>query len=163
MLGVRSRHAATLRCPTRLDQVGGRERRGAPHADLPRADEIGQRVDRLADVGRWVGPVDLIQVDVVGAEAAQAALDRRPDPAPRVAAMVRVVVHRVVELRGEHHVVAATGESPTDDLLALAVRVHVGGVDEVDPGIDGAIDQTDAVVVIGVPPRAEHHRAEAEA
>ena len=78
--------------------------------------------------------------------------------------MVRVVVHRVVELGGEHHVVAAaTGQGLTDDLLALAVRVHVGGVDEVDPAIDGAIDQTDAVVVIGVPPRAEHHRAETEA
>ena len=82
----------------------------------------------------------------------------------RVAAVVRVVVHRVVELGGEHHLVTLpTGQGPTDDLLTLAVRVHVGGVDEVDPGIDRPTDQADAVVVIGVAHVVEHHRAQTEA
>ena len=32
----------------------------------------------------------------------------------------------------------------------------------VDPGVERAVDDADALVVVGVAPRAEHHRAEAE-
>jgi hypothetical protein len=42
------------------------------------------------------------------------------------------------------------------------VRVDVGGVDEVDPGVERAVDDADALVVVFVAPVAEHHRAEAE-
>jgi hypothetical protein len=49
-----------------------------------------------------------------------------------------------------------------DDLLRLALRVDVGGVDEVDPGVEGSVDDADRVVVIAVPPGAEHHRAETQ-
>jgi hypothetical protein len=50
-----------------------------------------------------------------------------------------------------------------DDLLRLAVRVDVGGVDEGDPGVDGAVDHADGLLVVGLAPGAEHHGAEAEA
>ena len=53
-------------------------------------------------------------------------------------------------------------ERLADDLLGLAVRVDVGGVDEVDPGVQRRVDDPDRLVVVGVAPRAEHHRAEAE-
>jgi hypothetical protein len=39
---------------------------------------------------------------------------------------------------------------------------YVGGVDEVDPGVQGAVDDARRVVVVGVAPGADHHRAEAE-
>src|SRR3954451_16478702 len=42
------------------------------------------------------------------------------------------------------------------------MRIDVGGVDEVDAFVDGVMDHADAVVVIGVAPRAEHHGAETE-
>jgi hypothetical protein len=44
--------------------------------------------------------------------------------------------------------------------LGSIVRVHVGGVDEVDPDIQGFVDDADRVLVVGVADRAEHHRAE---
>jgi hypothetical protein len=66
-----------------------------------------------------------------------------------------------VHLRGQHDIVPATAQGLADDLLRLSRRVHVGGVDEVDPGVQRGVDDPDAVLVIGVAPRAEHHRAEA--
>jgi hypothetical protein len=66
------------------------------------------------------------------------------------------------ELGGQDDVVAAAVEGLADDLLRLAGRVDVGGVDEVDPGVERAVDDADRVVVVGVAPGAEHHRAEAE-
>jgi hypothetical protein len=65
-------------------------------------------------------------------------LDLADDPPARAALLVGVVVaHRAVELGGEDEVVAAaTVERLADDFLALAARVDVGGVDEVDPGVE---------------------------
>jgi hypothetical protein len=45
----------------------------------------------------------------------------------------------------------------------LAGGVDVGGVDEVDPGVEGPVDDGDAVVVVPVAELAEHHGAEAQA
>ena len=107
--------------------------------------------------------VDLVEVDPVGAQPPQRVLDRPHDPAARVAPLVGVLTHRVVELRGEDHVVApAAGERLADDLLGLALAIDVGRVDEVDPGVERRVDDPDRLVVVGVAPRAEHHRAKTE-
>jgi hypothetical protein len=63
---------------------------------------------------------------------------------------------------GQHDVVAAAFERLADDLFGLTGGIDVGGVDEVDPGVQRAVDDADRVVVVGVAPGAEHHRAEAE-
>ena len=91
----RSRSRCSRR-PLRLDDVVGRERRVPDRAHLALVDEIAERAERLVDVGCRIGPVDLVQVDVVGAEAAQAVLALLDDPAARLAAHVRVVAHRPV-------------------------------------------------------------------
>jgi hypothetical protein len=44
----------------------------------------------------------------------------------------------------------------------LAGRVDVGSVDEVDAGVERSVDDPDRLVVVGIAPGAEHHRAEAE-
>jgi len=56
----------------------------------------------------------------------------------------------------------AGGKRLAGDDLALARRVDVGGVDEVDARIEGAVDDADGVVVVGVAPAAQHHVAEAQ-
>ena len=124
--------------------------------------EIAQRAERLVDVARRVGPVHLVEVDPIGAQPAQAVLDFADDPAPRVAALVAVLAHRRMELGGQYHVVAPAGERLGHDLLGLARRVHVGGVDEVHARVERGVDDADAVVVVGVAPGPEHHRPEAE-
>src|SRR4029079_7920318 len=47
-------------------------------------------------------------------------------------------------------------------LLGLAGAVDVGGVDEVDAGVEGRVDDPDRLVVVRVAPGAKHHRAEAK-
>jgi hypothetical protein len=90
-------------------------------------------------------------------------LDLLEDPAPRRTAAVRAVAHRAPELRRQDDLVAtAAGECLADDLLRLALRVDVGGIDEIDPGVERAVDDAHGIVVVGVAPCAEHHRAEAQ-
>ena len=109
-----------------------------------------------------LGAVHLVEVDPVGVQAPQARLDLLHDPAPRVAAPVRALAHR------PWNFVASTTSSrrPASALPTISSdspgRVDVGGVDEVDPGVERRVDDPDRLVVVGVAPRAEHHRAEAE-
>src|SRR5439155_5731117 len=83
-------------------------------------------------------------------------------PAAGVATLVRVVSHRAVHLGSENDSIAPILERFAHDRLRLPSRVHVGGVDEVDPRIERTMDDPDRLLVIGIAPGAEHHRAEAE-
>jgi hypothetical protein len=68
-----------------------------------------------------------------------------------------------VALRGQDDVVAASARQCLgNDLFALTRRVDVGGVDEVDTGIQRAVDDADALVVVTVAEAPEHHGAEAQ-
>ena len=162
LLGAEALQPALARRPLGLDDLAARVRRRADVADLALLDEVGERAERLLDVDGRIGAVHLVEVDVVGAEAPQRVLDRPDDPAPRPAAPVGVLAHRHEELGREHDVVAPVLQRLPDDLLRLTGGVHVGGVDEVDAGVEGGVDDADRVVVILVAPGAEHHRAEAE-
>ena len=125
------------------------------------AHQVGQRGQGLVDIGVGIRAVHLVQVDVVGLQAAQAVLHLADEPAARVAAHVGVLAHLAVRLGGQHHAVAAPAQGLADDLLRLPRRVHVRGVDEVDAAVERGVDDPDALLVFGVAPRAEHHRAEA--
>jgi hypothetical protein len=147
----------------RLHDPARRKRRGPDVADLSGAHQVCERAERLIDVGVGLGTVDLVEVDPVGAQPPQAVLDLSHDPAPGVAELVGVVPHRAVDLGREDDVVAAAArQSLADDLLGFPARVDVRGVDEVDPRVERAMDDRDALVVVGVAPGAEHHRAEAQ-
>jgi hypothetical protein len=66
------------------------------------------------------GPVHQVQVDVIGAEPAQAVLDGLDDPAARAAAPV-ASAHVEAELRRQHDLVAVdAGEGLAEQLLGLA-------------------------------------------
>jgi hypothetical protein len=155
--------SAFLRHPLRFGDLRRREGRGAEVPDLAGALEIGERAECLVVIGRGIPAVDLIEVDPVRLQASEAVLDLLDDPAARVALHVRIgVVHRPVHLGRKHDRIAAALECLTDDLLGFAARVHVGRVDEVDPRIKRAVNGGDPLVVVGISPRAEHHRAETQ-
>ena len=161
MLGTEPLETAALSHPLGLDDVGGGHRRVADGADLAAADQVGQGRQRFLDVGVRIGSVDLVEVNPVGLQAPQRVLDLGHDPAPRVAPLVRVIAHRPIDLGREHDVVAAALERLADDHLGLTGRVAVGGVHEVDPGIQRLVDDADAVVVVRITNGgSEHHRAE---
>jgi len=106
-------------------------------ADLPRPHEVCQRVDRLLELGVRIVAVELVEVDPVGAQAPEAVLDGEDDPAARAAPLVRVGAHRRRELGRDDHAVAPSRERLPQDLLGLAGGVRIGGLDEVDAGVEG--------------------------
>jgi len=104
--------------------------------------------------------VDLIEVEVIGAETAQAVFDFAHDPHPRVPPLVLTRSHLHVHLRRKHDVIATTLQRAPHDLLGLTGRVHVGRVDEVDAAVEGGVHDAHALVDVDVAPLAEHHGAE---
>src|SRR5207247_1408847 len=77
----------TLARAVRLDQLPRRERRATGVEDLPLGAEVGQDGERFDDVRSIVRPMDLVEVDVVRAEASQALLELAHDRPARVAAI----------------------------------------------------------------------------
>ena len=59
---------------------------------------------------------------------------------PGVAAVVRPFAHRQSGLGGDENVMALASECLTDDVLRLAQRIEVRGVDHVDATIQTEID-----------------------
>ncbi len=84
--------------PMRLDHHPGRERRAPEIPDLPGVHQVAQSRQGIVDIGAGAGPVDLVEVDVVRAQPAQAGLALGDYPAPRIALPVAVFAHLAVEL-----------------------------------------------------------------
>lgn len=93
---------------------------------------------------------------------AQAVIHLTYQPAPRGAGHVRVLAHRGVGLRGQDDALPSpAGQGLTHDLLRLAVGIHVRRVEDVDAGVQGSVNDPDRLVMVRIPPGAEHHRPEA--
>ena len=99
--------------------------------------------------------MDLIHVDVVGLEAAQRVLDCRDDPPPGGALLIRVGTHGAADLCREDHIVTASLQRATDNLLRVSVRVS--GVDEVDACVERLVDDPDRVLGVGVADLSGEH------
>ena len=132
LLGVRGDQAVLLGEPVRLDELVRGEDRGAVVADLPLADQVVEGLEGLQEVGVRVGPVGLVEVDVVGVEAAQAVLDGADDPAPRVAGGSGSSPIWPWNLVARKTSSRRPLRALPDDLLGGALAVDVGGVDRVD-------------------------------
>jgi hypothetical protein len=163
LLGAEPSVAAAVGGPLGLDDLRGGDLRRAERADLARPHEVGQRAEGLVDIGVRIGNAHLVEVDPVGPQPTQRPLDRFGEPPPRRSDEPGVrIAERDAGLHGEHRAVApSAGQRLAQDLLRLAAGVAVGGVDEVDPGVQRCVDDLDRFVVIGVAERAEHHRAQA--
>ena len=89
LLARRLGHPEGGRRVERVAQLDGRERRRPDGPHLAGGDELAEHLERLADRRVGVRAVQLVEVDVVDAEAAQAVVARLGDPAPRQAAARR--------------------------------------------------------------------------
>ncbi len=156
---TRSARAPAERTPTgprRCTPPGRRTSRGS--RTLPGVHEVGEHAERVVEVDGPVEAVHLVEVDVVGAQAAQAASHGQHDPAPRAATAVGVRAHR-----DEAFVASTTSSrrprsaSPTISSLSPR-RVRVGGIDEVDARVEGSADHRRALVTVAVAHLPEHRR-----
>jgi hypothetical protein len=136
-------------------------------ADVPRLarrHHPGHRSPGLFERDLWVHPVQLIEINMVGAQSAQAAVDRLPDmlgaPAP---AGAQRVVSRVRGLRRvgdeaylgrQHRPIAVTPrQRPANQLLVSERAIHISGVDQRHAQVEGLVDDCDGG---GVIPRCSH-------
>jgi hypothetical protein len=104
--------------------------------------------------------VDLVEVDDVDAQPAQARVAGADDPL-RLQTLAARVRDGEADLRGEHDLVAPACEPRGERALALAVVVRVGGVHERAAGREERVEDP-----VGLGRRrgfAHEHRAEREA
>ena len=134
--------------------------RDAEIAHLALPDQFAHRAHGLVQRRRMVFLMQIIDVDIVGAEPLQAFVGRLQHPAPRQPAAVGIVAHGVGELGGEHPVVPAVGNRAADHLLGIAAIIGVRGVDEIDAGLARLRDDPRRGRLVGRP--AEHHGAQAD-
>ncbi len=82
--------------------------------------------------------MQLVEIDPVGAEPLERRVDRLEHVPARQAAIVGIVGHGAVELGRDHDLMTCLTvvEKAAEDLLAFAQRILVGGVEEIDPGIE---------------------------
>ena len=105
----------------------------------------------------------LVQVDVVGVEAAEAGVERAVQVLAAETRIVRSVADRAEALRRDDHAVTLVLHRAPDDLFGLAACVHVGGVDEVSTRVDEGVDDAATLPFVARCARlvSEHHGAQA--
>ena len=112
-----------------------------------------ERGQRLVDRHGALEAVDLVQVDGLDAEPAQARLAPLHDVLARDAAHVGSISHREMHLGGEDDLfhLRHLPQGASGDLLAHPHRVHVGGVEEVDAQIQGFLEERAGVDFVEYP------------
>ena len=145
-------------------RAGGRERLrrglvvGAPavRPDLALVDQGLQGVDQVERGGhRQCVDVQLVEVDVVGAEPAERvfqAAHRERRAGVGAERPPGALLADVAELGGDHHAVPSPGHRLTEDPLAVPGAVVAGGVEQGHPEIERPVDGADRFVVVHLTP-----------
>src|SRR6185369_1138920 len=110
-------------------------------AYLAGADQILERAQGFVERRQGVEVVRLIQIDVVGSQAAQARLAGFQDVAPREAGLVGARFESNEDLGREDDLFAARSQGLAEHFLRLAERVDIGRVEQVDARLDTDFDQ----------------------
>ena len=115
-----------------------------------------QRFHRFFD-GRIVVPaMDLIEIDIIGAETLQAMLDFSQECFARKAAPLgsaRIGLNTLVAITTSSRLAKSRKARPTISSLT-PIRIHVGGIEEIDAGFESAFEETAALLFVQAPIRA---------
>ena len=103
--------------------------------------------------------MELVEVDAVGAEAAEAPLQRLADERAvpslgplALGVLLAIGVEHIAELRGQLDLVPVRGENAPDELLVRALAVSVAGLEEGDAELEGSVEEPLAVGLADVTP-----------
>jgi hypothetical protein len=109
---------------------------------LARLDHVVQRFHRLFDGHAVVPAVNLVEIDVIGAQAAQRVVDGFHDVLARQAAAVGAAPDGEVDFGGQDHFFTrgCFPEQLARHFFADAEGVHIGRIEEVDPQFNGALE-----------------------
>ena len=98
---------------------------------------------------------------MIRAEPGQTGVDLVHQMVPADTRIVGPLAHRAHRLGGDHHVRTLDAQRldrPAGELLRLALGIDVGGIDEVDPGIQRLLDEGRRSILIKPGYRAEPPR-----
>jgi hypothetical protein len=135
------RQAAFLRDRERLHQMPGGKIRAPDVADLPGSDEVVKRAKRFLDRRFRVEAVELIEVDVVSTEPAQAPLDCAEKMLARRSHVVRARARSEGALRGDENAIPPSLDRAAKDLLGLTRRVNIRRVEQRHASIETEVDE----------------------
>src|SRR5579862_6097463 len=139
--------------------------RDADVEHLAEAHLVVERAHELLDRRRRIAHVQPEEIDVVGLEMPQAALERAHEALAMIAARVRIAaVERQRVLRRNDPALAVVLRQVADDAFARAVRVVRRRIDEVAARLPVALQDPAALRLVGTPApvRPEGHRPECE-
>jgi hypothetical protein len=135
--------------------VPAREIRAAEIADLAGAHEIVQRAEHLFDRGERVEAMELEQVDVVCAQAAQASFNRPQQMPPGRTDIIWAITAAKGRLSRNEHLVAAASDRASQNLLRLPLGIDVGGIKEVEASLQTYVDEPSCLLDTCRAPRLE--------
>ena len=121
-------------------------------ADFAALDERVETLDGFFDWRLRVESMHVVDVDVIGIEAAQAILAGLDDVVARGADVVRAVAHGECGFRGNQNGVATSGDGFAEDFFGHAFRINVGSVEEIHAGFEADVDQTRGFLHIAIAP-----------
>ena len=148
--------------PVSMPDLVGRGFTDAQVADLPGGHGLGHGADGLLDRHRRVDAVEVVQVDAIGSEPAQGPVDRtadafgsavEPDRQPEPGQGANTGLSR------DDDVIAVPPQSRAQDGLAGAATVHLGRVEQSDPGFKGMGDGPTGRGGVGPPVGRRHAQA----
>ncbi|MNR10705.1 hypothetical protein D3C85_1269690 [compost metagenome] len=143
-----------------LADRGRRRFRQAEEAHLALLHQFGHRPDRLLDRRIGVDAVLIIEVDVIDAEAAQAALDRAAHIGGRAVGHSRAVRLAVdPELGGDESLVATPLQRLAHQDFIGVGAVHLGRVEQGDAQVECAVDHRNGLGLVGAAVKGAHAHA----
>ena len=117
---------------------------------LTLADQLSHRAHRLFDRHVRIDPVQVVQVDDIDTEAAEAGFARRPHTlGSRVHLGCRAArAENEAEFAGQDDLTASFSDRTADERLVGASPVCIGGIDQRDAQIEGPMNRTDRFLIV---------------
>ena len=103
--------------------------------------------------------MQVVHIDVVGAQPLQRALERLDQVVARRAHLIRAVAGAKSRLGRYYHRVASSGDRFAENFLGLPVGIDIGAVKKVKTRLQADIHQTARLVDSSRTPRREHSGA----
>ena len=111
------------RCPA-ISSGASQKIRRADVADLAGSNEVIEGAEDLLDRREGVEPVELEEIDVVGAQSPKAGVNGADEMKPRRTDVVRIPAMTKTRLRGDEHAIAPAGDGSAEDLFRLPTAVR---------------------------------------
>src|ERR1700754_332216 len=111
----------------------GRHCRRADIEDFSTANDVSKSVDKLFNVRAVVPDMSLIEVDIIGRQPPQRGIHRLKYMLAGISSAIGVRLHRITDLGRDHDFVTPYRfQGLPQNFLALAKRVEIAGIEEID-------------------------------